>query len=159
MVEPTVPDDVLVRVGTAIALGGTGHRAEASALLSTLWQDIGGELGDPLHRCAIAHSMADAQDDPTEELRWDVRALEAAGLLTDERVIRAGMPGSAAGLFASLHLNLGDCYRRLGDRDSAREHLHRGIAALPALDEAGDGSMVREGLDRLGRRLVEASST
>jgi hypothetical protein len=32
--------------------------------------------------------MADVQIDPTEELRWDLRALEAADTLTDDRMYR-----------------------------------------------------------------------
>ena len=32
---------------------------------------------------------------------------------------------SVAGLYPSLHLNLAGCYRKLGDRDLAREHLRQ----------------------------------
>lgn len=74
-------------------------------------------------------------------------------LLTDERVTRAGIGGSAAAFLPSLHLNIGDCYRRLGMLDAAKEHHRRGPAALPALVDGGAGSMVGEGLDRLGARL------
>ncbi|GAA3651371.1 hypothetical protein GCM10022224_012830 [Nonomuraea antimicrobica] len=35
--------------------------------------------------------MADVQDDVREELTWDLRALAAADLVTDERVARAGV--------------------------------------------------------------------
>ena len=157
MVEDAAVDEILVRVGNGIGLGASGHRAEARRLLQTVWQDIGGEAGDALHRCAVAHALADVQDEPADELRWDVRALAAAGMLTDDRLTRAGMPGTAAGVLPSLHLNLGDCYRRLGELANAREQLAAGIATLAAMESSGYRAMVEEGLHRLRRRL-EASS-
>jgi len=98
-----------------------------------VWSEIGGENGDPFHRCALAHSMADVQDDVHEELAWDLRALAAADLLTNERAARGGVAGSVAGFYPSLHLNLGECYRKLGEVDRAREHLDRGRASVDAL--------------------------
>jgi hypothetical protein len=151
----SAPDPTMTRIGEGIGLGQRGERAAARSLFAGLWSDIGGNDGDPLHRCAVAHSMADVQDEVGEELRWDLRALAAADLLTDERVTRAGIGGSAAAFLPSLHLNIGDCYRRLGDLDTAKEHHQRGLAALPALADGGSGSMVREGLDRLGARLQD----
>lgn len=143
----------MVRVGEGIGLGRRGGRTAARSLFAALWSDIGGGDGDPLHRCAVAHSMADVQDDVGEELQWDLRALAAAELLTDERVTRAGIDGGAAAFLPSLHLNIGDCYRRLGVLDAAQEHHRLGVEALPASVDAGNGSLVREGLDRLGARL------
>lgn len=147
------PDGVMTRVGKGIGLGHRSERIAARALFAQLWTEIGGEHGDPLHRCAVAHSMADVQDDVGEELRWDLLALEAAGLLTDERVALAGIDGTAAGFHPSLHLNIGECYRRLGKLDRAREHVRRGLAALPALADSGYRAMVMDGLDRLEQRL------
>jgi len=64
---------------------------------STRSSEIGGESGDPFHRCALAHAMADVQDDVHEELLWDLRRLAAADLLTDERAARGGVAGPVAG--------------------------------------------------------------
>lgn len=55
---------------------------------------------------------------------WDLRALKAADLITDERAAAAGLTG-----------------------------LHRGLAAARALDDDGYGQLVRGGLDRLSERL------
>ncbi|MGQ0776481.1 MAG: hypothetical protein ACT4NY_18980 [Pseudonocardiales bacterium] len=63
--------------------------------------------------------MADVQDDGHEELVWDLRALQAAGSVTDERARQAGLGGPVSGFYPSLHLNLGEVYRKLGD-DSSR---------------------------------------
>jgi hypothetical protein len=66
-----------------------GEREAARLQLVQIWDDIGGERGDPLHVCVLAHAMADVQDDVHEELRWDRRALAAADLLTDADLARA----------------------------------------------------------------------
>ncbi|MER5623560.1 hypothetical protein ABT061_21240 [Streptosporangium sp. NPDC002544] len=149
------PDVTMARIGQGMALGQSGERAAARRLFSELWQEIGA-TGDPLHRCALAHSMADVQDDAHEELLWDLRALEAADLITDARARQAGVTGPASGFYPSLHLNLGDVYRRLGDLDRARDHLRRGRAAVDALGDDGYGQMIRQGLDRLADRLQTA---
>lgn len=98
-------------------------------------------------------SFADVQDDVREELVWDLGALAAADLLTDERAARGGVGGSVAGL-PSLHLNLGECSRKLGEVDRAREHLDRGRASVDALGNDGYGQMIKGGLDRLADRLL-----
>ena len=149
----TAPDPTMARIGEAMALGQRGERAAAGELFAQIWVDIGGEVGDPFHRCALAHSMADVQDDVREELLWDERALAAADQLTDERAVRGGVPGGVAGFYPSLHLNLAECHRKLGDLGRAREHLARGRAAVGALPDDGYGRMIREGLDRLAERL------
>ncbi|MDT4930415.1 MAG: hypothetical protein QOF92_3282 [Pseudonocardiales bacterium] len=83
--------------------------------------------------------MADVQDDVREELLWDLRALDAADLITDERVAQAGVTSPVAGFYVSLHLNLGECYRKLGDVDRAREHLKLGRDSASALRDDGYG--------------------
>ncbi|HUS61677.1 MAG TPA: hypothetical protein VMY34_05735, partial [Acidimicrobiales bacterium] len=67
--------------------------------------------------------MADLQGDEALELAWDLRALDAANEVADERLTSAGMIGTIAGMLPSLHLNLADVYARLGELDRAREHL------------------------------------
>ena len=119
-----------------------------------MWTEIGGEDGDPFHVCALAHSMADVQNDVHEELLWDLRALAAADLLTDERAARGGVAGPVAGFYPSLHLNLAECYRKLGELDQARDHLDRGHALVDALGNDGYGQMIKAGLDRLADRLA-----
>ena len=98
--------------------------------------------------------MADVQDDVHVELVWDLRALEAADLITEERAAQAGVTSPVAAFYPSLHLNLGECYRKLGNLDLAREHLERGQAAVSSLDDDGYGQMIKGGLHRLGERLV-----
>lgn len=144
------PDATMKRIGQGIELSQRGERAAARELFAEVWAGFGGEAGDPLHRCALAHSMADVQ------LVWDLRALEAADLLTDECAAQACVTSPVVGLYPSLHLNLAECYRELGDPDRAREHLDCGNAAVGALNDDGYEQMIRRGLDRLSEQLKPA---
>lgn len=148
-------DDTLARIGHGVELHHQrGQRAAARDLFAQIWDEIGGEQGDPLHVCVLAHSMADVQDDVRQELIWDLRALTAAGLLTDDRVAQAGVPLSVAGLYPSLHLNLGECYRKLGDLGRAREHLQHARSGMGALGDDEYGRLIKSGLERLERELA-----
>jgi hypothetical protein len=150
-----ITDETLVRIGQAVELHHhRGRRAAARDLLAQIWDEIGGERGDPLHVCVLAHAMADVQDDVHQELLWDQRALAAAGLLTGDRVAQAGVPLPVAGLYPSLHLNLADCHRRLGDLDRAREHLHRAREGIGALGDDEYAQLIKAGLDRLTEQLT-----
>lgn len=145
----------MTRLDTAIAAAQSGDRAAARRLLTGIWSDVGPD-GDPFHRCALAHAMADVQDDPSDELWWDLHALEAAKLLTDERVRAGGVAGSAAGFVTSLHLNLADVYCRLGEVEAAAEHVRLGRSPLRHLAADGYRDMIEAALagvsDRAARR-------
>lgn len=147
------PDPTMERIAEGMMLGQRGERAAARALLAAIWGELDGLDADPLHRVALAHAMADVQDDVRSELEWDLHALAAAEHVTDERAQQAGVQSPVAAFYPSLHLNAGDCYRRLGEPVRAREHLDRGIAALSTLPDDGYGRMIRAGLDRLAERL------
>lgn len=144
----------MVRIGRGIELSQQGERDAARDLFAEVWADIGAEGGDPLHRCALAHALADVQDAIDAELAWDLDAVAAADQVTDEQAAQAGMAGPVAALYPSLHLNLGDCYRKLGRLDQAREHLQLGRDAVGALPDDGYGRMIKGGLDRLAERLT-----
>jgi len=150
-----ITDPILVRIGEATQLHHhQGRREAARDAFARIWDEIGGEGGDPLHVCVLAHAMADVQEDVHEELLWDRRALAAAASVTEARMAGAGVALSVAGLYPSLHLNLSDCYRKLGDLDRAREHLAHARAGIDALDDDGYGRLIREGLERLTQELA-----
>src|SRR3954447_4872471 len=149
------PDPTMARVAEAMELGQQGRPAEARELFAAIWADLGPD-GDPLHRVAVAHAMADLQDDPHDELAWDLRALEAVEGLSDERAAAAGVTSPVAAFYPSLHLNLGEDYRKLGDPEAARRHLDLGLAAAGTLPDDGYGAMIRGGLEGLAARLAEA---
>ena len=149
----TMPNEMMSRIAEGVDLEQQGEPDRARALFAQLWEQIGSH-GNPLHRCALAHSMADVQDDPAAELLWDQRALAAADEATDADAVASGIQ-SMAGMYPSLHLNLGDVYLRLGDRGAARKHLQAGLAAVGALGDDGYSTMIKRGLAGLQERLAE----
>ncbi len=149
-------DPVMTRIGEAIELARAGHGEAARPRFAEIWDEIG-PAGDPFHRCALAHYAADVQPDVEAELMWDLRALAAADEVTDERAQRYHSSLSVAGFYPSLHLNLADVYRRLGEHEKAREHIGRAQAAVDALTDDGYGRMVRQGIARTAAQLVEGS--
>ena len=145
---------MLARISAAVGLGATDRDASRAGL-TAIWAEV--EAGDPLHRCVLAHYLADLQDDVRDELRWDLRALAAAGEVTPERAGAGSLDVRA--LYPSLHLNLGDDYRRLGAAAQAREHLALARAAEHVLPDDGYGRMIRGGIADLARRLETATIT
>ncbi|MER7886299.1 hypothetical protein ABTY35_26195 [Streptomyces fimicarius] len=90
-------DAVMTRIGQAIMLLHGGDREEARNRFGALWSELGAD-GDALHRCTLAHYMADTQDDPGDELAWDLRALTAAeGLRAAEGAGGAEAGGAGTG--------------------------------------------------------------
>ncbi|MFI6085483.1 hypothetical protein ACIBBB_31740 [Streptomyces sp. NPDC051217] len=142
-------DAVLTRIGQAVMLLHGGDREEARNRFGELWTEIG-ESGDPLHRCTLAHYMADTQDDPGDELAWDLRALTAA----EGPAMSLASPAVRA-FYPSLHLNLAADYVKLQRPDAARLHLSRARAAVNALGDDGYGNGVRTAIGRLERQLLD----
>lgn len=149
-------DAVMTRIGQAIMLLHGGDREEARNRFGGLWSEIG-EDGDALHRCTLAHYMADTQDDPGDELAWDLRALTAADSLTDERAAQHADALAVRAFYPSLHLNLAADYVKLQRPEAARIHLDRARAASDVLaDDGADdgyGGGVRAAIARLELRL------
>ncbi|MEU6251979.1 hypothetical protein [Streptomyces sp. NPDC047043] len=152
--EQAAPDAVMTRIGQVVILHHAGDREEARHRFLQLWSEIG-EDGDPLHRCTLAHYMADAQDDPADELAWDLRALTAAEELTDDRLAAHEGALAVRALYPSLHLNLAADYVKLGRSGAARTHLRRARGAAQALADDPYGDGVRAAIHRLELRLGE----
>ncbi|WP_405935750.1 hypothetical protein OG338_02475 [Streptomyces sp. NBC_00726] len=151
-------DVFMTRIGQAVMLLHGGDREEARNRFAALWSEIGDE-GDALHRCTLAHYMADTQDDPADELAWDLRALTAARALADEAAAEDRDAPAMRAFYPSLHLNLAADYLKLQRPGAARDHLDRARAASAVLaDDATDdgyGGGVRAAIGRLERRLRE----
>ncbi|GAA3371652.1 hypothetical protein GCM10017744_100240 [Streptomyces antimycoticus] len=140
-------DAVLTRIGQAVMLHRGGDREEARNRLAALWQEIERD-GAPFHRCALAHYLADTQDDPLDELIWNLRALAAADGLTGALAPRA--------FFPSLHLNVATGYLKLGQEEAARGQLALARTAAGALGEDPYGDGVRAAILRLTLALEGA---
>ncbi|MER5435323.1 hypothetical protein [Streptomyces sp. NPDC002588] len=140
----TAPDAVLTRIGQVVMLHHGGDREEARRRFLDLWTELG-EDGDPLHRCTLAHYLADTQDDPFDELAWDLRALTAAEEQEGSLEVKA--------MYPSLHLNLAADYARLGRPEAARTHVRRARGAAAALGDDSYGDGVRAAISRMELRL------
>ncbi|MEV6632091.1 hypothetical protein AB0M54_15205 [Actinoplanes sp. NPDC051470] len=149
-------DEVMAAVGAAVELGRAGERGAARDALAGLWERVG-EGGDALHRCSVAHYLADLQDDLTDELVWDLRALAAVSDLDDQRARRYDGAWQVRAFLPSLHLNLADVYRRLGRLAESREHLAVAVTHVDALPDDEYGAMIRGGVDRVGTALASGS--
>ncbi|MGW7691824.1 hypothetical protein ACWGMA_23665 [Streptomyces asiaticus] len=141
-------DAVLTRIGQAVMLHRGGDREEARNRLTALWREIERD-GAPFHRCALAHYLADTQDDPLDELIWDLRALAAADGVTGALAPRAFLP--------SLHLNVAAGHLKLGQQEAARGQLALAREAAGALGEDPYGDGVRAAILRLTLALEGAA--
>ncbi|MGW2821332.1 hypothetical protein ACWC24_10045 [Streptomyces sp. NPDC001443] len=154
----TASDAVLTRIGQLVMLHHAGDREEARRRLLELWTELG-EHGEPLHRCTLAHYLADTQDDPDDELAWDLRALTAAEELTDERRAEPDQLVAVRALYPSLHLNLATDYAKLGRREAARSHVRRARGAAGALGDDTYGDGIRAAISRLELTLEEGDGS
>ncbi|MFC5720620.1 hypothetical protein ACFP1Z_10645 [Streptomyces gamaensis] len=150
----TGTDTTMSRIEAAVTLHREGDPGAARDRLAEIWLEISPD-GDAFHRCVLAHYMADVQPEPQDELAWDLRALEAADSLTDERVRAHHASLAVRGFYPSLHLNLASSYDKVGDGDRAREHLDRARTYLDALGDDSYGDGIRAAIERLAKRLAE----
>ena len=134
---------VIDQIRDAVRLREAGNSTEARHLLTALWPEVR-EADDAFARCFLAHSLADVQDDPHEELRWDVTALAAGEAVTEERAAERQIPGGRNGLLPSLHLNLAESYFRVGDEQRARDHFRKGLEFVPFIGDDSYGDGIRE---------------
>lgn len=132
------PDGIATRIGQAALLLHAGDRAEARARLLALWREL--PAGPGAHRCALAHYLAEAQDEPADRIGWDLTALRAAG------------PGNRS-LLPRLRLALAADYARVGRTSEARAHLDRARACADALPRGPYRDRVRLAIRDLAERL------
>lgn len=141
-------DDTMTAITQAVALGHEGRPDAARESLLALWNSFGPQ-GDPLHRCTLAHYLADLHDDAAEALTWDIRALDAADSLTNTRAQEFDAALDVSGFYPSLHLNLADNYRRLSSFTAAQRELAAARATLHTLPETSYGTMIRTAVDEV----------
>jgi len=139
-------------IADAIAVLHQGDKPRARGLLLELWEKIS-PTGSPLQICAMAHFLADTEADTSDELEWDLRALEAATGSRESEDRDALSPELESSL-PSLHLSVGDCYLRLEEFELARLHVLCAASRSGLLPDDGYGKLLRRGLGRLEERLA-----
>jgi hypothetical protein len=157
MTDQTAQDPTMTRIVDAVRLGHSGDRAYARDVLAGLWAEIGA-TGDALHRCTLAHHLADLQDSAEIELLWDERALAAVADLSDDRAREQHPTLRVRDLLPSLHLNLADVHRRLGHTTAAHAHLDTARSLVGHLPADGYGDLVRAGIQHVDEALAAGST-
>jgi hypothetical protein len=145
-------DPLMAEIMSAAAILRRGDRVGARKRFEEIWSRIA-EGAQPIHECALAHSMADTQDDIAEELAWDIHALSAALRCTDDDARRHSQALSIAAFMPSLHANLAEDYFKLGDVARSREHLDSARTALSALPDNDYARMLRHSIEGLAKKL------
>lgn len=158
MTATSAADPVMEAITNAVTKGRSGHVDSGKKQLLALWSSIGAS-GDPLHRCTLAHYLADLYDDPGQALVWDVRALEAADALTDQRVQNYHAGLHIAGFYPSLRLNLADNHRRLGSFDAARRQIDAARDDSRVLSQDSYGRLVRSAIEGVARAIDDRDTT
>lgn len=146
-------DSTMKAIGHAVTRGQEGDTDTARRTLLALWQQIGA-VGDPFHRCTLAHYLADLYDNPAEALIWDVRALDAADALTDERTQLHDASLQVAGFYPSLHLNIADNLRRLAAFDTAAAHIRTADQRASALPDNAYGNLIRTAIREVQQAIL-----
>lgn len=141
-------DDTMAAISRAVGLGHEGQPDAARNALLALWKSLGPQ-GDPLHRCALAHYLADLYDDAAEALTWDIRALDAADSLSNDRAQQYDSALDVRGFYPSLHLNLADNYRRLSSFTAAQREITAARATLHTLPDSPYSTTIRTAVDEV----------
>ncbi|WP_245704035.1 hypothetical protein [Streptomyces lushanensis] len=152
------PDPTMEAIGRAVIDGRAGDIASARQKLLSLWSEIG-VTGDPLHRCSLAHYLADLYEDPAQALAWDIRAMDAAEAVTEQRVREHHADLHIAGFYPSLHLNLADNYRRLGSFEAATKHIDAAKAHVSSLPQDSYGDLIRGAVQEVAEAIAVQDRT
>lgn len=150
-------DDTMAAITRAVTLGHDGDQDGAREALLEIWATIG-PAGDPLHRCTLAHYLADLYTDAAQALVWDIRALDAADNLTNNHAQQHHASLDVRAFYPSLHLNLSENYRLLGSFDAAHDEIVAARSCLDTLPEDAYGTLIRTALDEV-EAAIQARST
>jgi hypothetical protein len=140
LIDPTNPVVALCAEGMA----AEGTPAEARRLFERAWA----ARRDDYDAAVAAHFVARHQPTPADALHWNALAVRHAEAVAD---------GRAAGLLASLYLNLGDAQANVGDGAAAAAAVRRAAEHLAAVPPGGYRQFVALGVRRLAERVGVAS--
>lgn len=90
---------------------------------------------------------------------WDVRALDAADELTDQRARRFESSLQVAAFYPSLHLNIADNLRRLSAFDAAQEHIEAARRGCSSLGDDDYGQFIKNSIDSVEIGIANRSTT
>lgn len=143
-------DELMQKIQAAIATSQSGRRDLAITEFAALLPLLG---NDALYHCIFGHFMADLQEDPAEELFWDLQSLHYLHVLSNDRLKEFHPSLNKSGFYASVYLNIADGYRRNNDVIRAKEYLVLADEAVQFLPSDGYGRMIAAGIARLRESL------
>lgn len=111
-----------------------GRFVEAKRLYEEAWRNRGNDY----EACIAAHYLARQQPSVDDEFHWNMIALTHAESTDSDWV---------GNFLASLHLNIGHSYEKLGDVRAAREHLRLAKCHLSAVPDGPYRETVCRGID------------
>jgi hypothetical protein len=145
-------DPVMAEIFAVKPLIASGDHEEARRRFGDLWLRVEND-GELMHTVALAHCMADVQDDPAEALVWDMRAFDAALKCTDADFARHS-PAKLPAFMPSLHVNLGWDYFKLSDVLRSQEHVALARSFIHELADDAYGRTIRASIERLAGDLA-----
>ena len=138
------PNNAVVKLCTeGMQAECNGQLGEAKRIYEEAWS----KHSDDYEACIAAHYLARQQPSVEDEFRWNKIALERAESIDSDLI---------GGFLASLHLNIGHSYEKLGDARVAREHLQLATRHLSAVPDGPYRELVRRGI---GNALSRTSPT
>lgn len=123
----------------AAGMAVEGTEREARACFEQAWA----ARSDDYDACIAAHFVARHQATSEETLRWNLRAVRHAEAVTD---------GRAAEFMASLYLNLGDAYAKIGNHAEAKSAVAKARMHVAAVAAGGYREFITMGIERLESR-------
>lgn len=147
--EPAVCINPEVLEVTQLILSGQYSLAQTK--FEALWQSLPDD--DAFHRCILAHYIADVQADPSDELRWDLQALNTA-LGASPASFDGRIPDvTYASFLPSLHLNAAASFERVAQLSEAKQQAALAAASAAALGASPLADMTRSAIIRLCAKL------
>lgn len=129
------PNNAVVKLcAEGMQAESSGHLDEAKKLYEEAWDTH----SDDYEACIAAHYLARQQSTVEDELHWNKVALSRAESTDSDRI---------GGFFASLYLNVGHSYEKLGEMRAAREHLRLAKQHLDAVPVGPYREIVCRGID------------
>jgi rifampin ADP-ribosylating transferase len=124
-----------------------GQRAEengdidnARALYQKAWE----QANNDFEKFTAARCMARNQNDPNDELKWNLASIHFAHMLEGDEV---------KCFFSALHLNAGGAYEKLKDFDGARQHYGLAATYLSYANNDINGKKTRERIEAALKRV------
>ena len=123
---------------------GEGKIEEARQLFQQAWDMATNDF----EAFTAAHYLARNQEDPNDNLKWNLEALARASAIKDE---------STRGYYPSLYLNVAKSYETLGNMEEAARHYQLAADSCKHLPDGKYADMIKSGISAGLKRVDETT--